>query len=51
MRVTYISPPFSAAGFLRHLKHGVFSTWLYMVTQIPTEMAEIPTRMAKFLPR
>ena len=44
-------PPLSAAGFLRHLKHGVFATWLYMVSQIPTEMAKIPTRMAKFLSR
>ena len=37
-------PFFSEAGFLRHFKHGVFATWLYMVTQIPT-------KMAKFLPR
>ena len=51
MRVFHISPFFSAAGFLRHLKHGVFATWLYKVTQISTEIAEIPTRMAKFLPR
>ena len=45
---TYPPPPplVSASLFLRHLKHGVFATWLYMVTQIPTEMAEIPTKMA-----
>ena len=46
-----ISPLFPAAWFLRHLKHGVLATWLCMVTQIPTETAEIPTRMAKFLAR
>ena len=51
MRVTHIPPLFSAPGFLRHLKHGGFATWLYMVTQIPTEMVEIPTKMAKFVRR
>ena len=46
MGVSHTPPPlFSAAGFLRHLKHGVFATRLFMVTQIPTEMAEIPTKM------
>ena len=39
MRVSHIPPPFSAAGFLRHFQHGIFAAWLYMVTQIPTEMA------------
>ena len=38
--------PFPAVGGLRHLERGGFATWLYMVTQIPTEMAEIPTKMA-----
>ena len=37
-------PPFSAAGLLRHFKHGVSVTWLYSV-------AQIPTKMLKFLPR
>ena len=44
-------PPFLAARLSRHLKHGVFARWLDMVTQITAEMAKIPTRMAKFLPR
>ena len=30
--------------------HGVFATWLHMVTRIPTEMTEIPTKLDKFLP-
>ena len=47
----YPPPLFFAAGLLRHLKHRVFATWLYMVTQIPTEMAGIPTRMGTFLAR
>ena len=28
------------------MKRGVFATWLYMVTQIPANMAQIPTKMA-----
>ena len=46
MRDTHTPPPlfFPPGGFLRHLQRGVFATCLYMVTQIPTEMA-------KFLPR
>ena len=42
---------FSAAGLLRHLKRGVFATWLYMVTQIPTEMAKFLPGCPQFLPR
>ena len=39
MRVSHTPPPlFSAAGFSYDLKHGVFATWLCMVTQIPTKM-------------
>ena len=48
----YAYPPlFPAAGFLRQLKQDVFATWLYMAIQTPTEMAGIPTKMAKFQPR
>ena len=37
---TYPPPPiFSAPGFGRIFQHGVFATSLYMVTQLPTEMA------------
>ena len=44
----YPPPPlFSAAGVFRHLEHAAFATWLYMVTQIPTEKAEFPTRMTQ----
>ena len=42
MRVSPPPPPptpFSAAGFLGHLKHGVLATWLSMVTEIPTKMS------------
>ena len=28
-----------------YLKHGVFATWLYMVTQISTKMTGIPTKV------
>ena len=48
-------PLFSAARFLSHLKHCVFATWLYMVTQIYTDMAksyqdgQIPTKMMYIL--
>ena len=45
MRSSHISPFFRQLGFC-HLKHGVFATWLYMVPQIPTEMAKIPAKMA-----
>ena len=45
MRVTHIPPILSPAGVLRPVRHDVFATWLCMVTQIPTEMAEIPTKM------
>ena len=39
MRASHTPPFFWAAVFLHHLKHGVFATWLYVVTQIPTKMA------------
>ena len=41
----YSLPCFGSWGF-PHLKHGAFDTELYMVTLIPPQMAEIPTRMA-----
>ena len=44
MRVSHIPPLFLAAGLLRHLSHGVFATWLYMVTHISTEIAKFPPR-------
>ena len=49
----YTYPPFffPTTRFLCHLKHGVFATWLYMVTCISPKRAEIPTKIAKFLPR
>ena len=52
MRVSHIPSLFSAARSLRRWKHGILAVHpTPLVTQIPTEMAEISTRMAKFLPR
>ena len=42
MRASHISPLFRPRG-LSHFKHGGFATWLHMVAQIPTVMAQIPT--------
>ena len=44
MRVSHNPPPLFSARVLRHLKHGIFATWLYRVyIQNSYRDGQIPT--------